>query len=101
MKIATFNNTVVGMVSAYAEVLAEQAQMIDQLQEALRQAAKNKQPPVESNPSQYQALTQAAKTVILAVHSIDLSKIDNSEMYNINTLLASIDALSKTLEGQK
>jgi uncharacterized coiled-coil protein SlyX len=90
MKISTFNNTVVGLVSSYAEVLAEQAQLIEQLQEALRQAVQN---PAGSNPSQNQALTQAAGAVVAAWKEYEKGATE------VDALMESLKTLASAVQG--
>lgn len=58
----TFSNAMVATVGAYAEIVAEQARVIEQLQAALRQQPKGLQP-APGSPAQ--AVIDAARAVVV------------------------------------
>lgn len=63
MNAITFSNAMVGTVGAYAEVVAEQARTIEQLQIAIRDLSKTKPPP--PLPVQVTAVIDAALEVLM------------------------------------
>lgn len=66
----TFSNAMVATVGAYAEVVAEQARVIEQLQAALRQQPKGPSP-APGSPAQ--AVIMAARMLVLHRQDTELN----------------------------
>jgi len=92
MRPTTFSNAIVATVSAYAEALSEQAQLVEQMQAALKQAAQPKQEPAHSSKDS-SSIVAAARAVVRAAAR------QNPEQPPSHLLLEALHALGVVLRA--
>jgi methyl-accepting chemotaxis protein len=91
MRPITFSNAIVATVSAYAEALSEQAQLVEQMQAALKQAAQTKEQAHSSQDSS--SVVAAARAVVRAAAR------QNPEQPPSHLLLEALHALGAVLRA--
>lgn len=90
MNPITFSNAMVGAVGAYAEVVAEQARIIEQLQAALRQPRPTKPTPAPGSPAQ--AVIDVARELLMQTTDTGIA----GHMAKLGGALAAFDRAGET-----